>query len=100
MNEFLLVSCRRPGFAEDLSPAGIGRSVVALTQWHGLLSRWGLLRAFTMPGEVAELPCACLVVRASGELVARRLGRRWSQLRGCDVTVLPLVDATRPAGKT
>ena len=97
MNEFLLVAGRRQPSAE-LSPAGTGQSVAVLAHWRGLLHRWGLLRSFGVPAEEAGQPCACLVVRASGEVVAARLARHWSQLSGCDVAVLPLIGAGRFPG--
>jgi len=96
VNEFLLLGTRPPVPGET-SPARAAHDMAAVTAWHRWLRRWGLLRAFSLPQDLAAELRACLVVRASGPAAAQRLGAGWGRVTGYQVTVLPLLDGS--AGK-
>jgi len=98
MSEFLLVGVR-PCRSAELGLSRVAHDVVALTGWHQLLRRWGLLRSFALPDEPVAGLRACLLVRATQPGVAAMLAAGWSRLSGYEVTVLPLAGVTAvPAG--
>jgi hypothetical protein len=91
MTDFLLLGARQPDRCE-LSPARAAGDLVAMTRWQGCLRRWGLLRAFAVPGEQHQAVRACLVVRAHDEAAAADLAAGWGRLGGYDVAVLALTE--------
>ena len=89
MSEFLLLAVRPPDGGEvPLTRAA--HDVIALSGWHQLMRRWGLLRSFALPDEPVSGLRACLLVQASEQPAAVRLALGWGRLSGYDVTVLPL----------
>jgi len=89
MSEFLLLGVRppRPG---ELGLSKAAHDVVALTGWHHLLRRWGLLRSFALPDEPVAGLRACLLIHATEQGAAAALAAGWSRLSGYEVTVLPM----------
>ncbi len=89
MSEFLLLGVRRQA-CREVALRRAARDVIALTGWHQLMRRWGLLRSFALPDEPVAGLRACLLVQASGHLAAATLAAGWGRLSGYEVTVLPL----------
>jgi len=93
VSDFLLLGARQAGMATtETSPRLAARDVVALTEWHQHLRRWGLLRAFALPQDPVGGLRACLIVRASGRRAVSRLAEEWQRRSGYQVAVLPLCD--------
>jgi hypothetical protein len=89
MSEFVLLGSRGPVVGE-IGLSRVARDLIALTAWHRLLRRWGLLVSFALAEEPAAEVRACLLVRASGLPAATRLAAGWGRLSGYQVTVLRL----------
>ena len=97
MSEFLLLGVRSQAGGE-IALDRAARDVIALTGWHQLLRRWGLLRSFALPDEPVAGLRACLLVQVSEHRAAIRLAAGWGRLTGYEVTVLPLRATAAAAG--
>ena len=96
--EFLLVGTW-PSAPAELPLAVAAHAVIACAAWHAWLRRWGLLRSYGLPADPGDEPRACLVIRATGDVAARRLAEGWGRVSGYSVTVLPLMTTSEGPGR-